>query len=316
MNNIKNINNAKNLLSITDLNKSEILSILEKAEQFRKEKESNTKHTQFLKGKNIAMFFEKPSLRTKISFDSAVSSLGGNAILIDGREVAGTRESISDISNVLTGMVDGIFARVHEHSILTEMKENMNIPVLNALCNDFHPFQAFAELQTVMINFPNNFLEKKIVFIGDGCNVPTSLAQICAILGIDFEMCSPEKYTIPEKFWTEILKLAKKSGANITTSHIPTISAQNADVIVTDTWVSMGMEEEKSKRLKDFKDFSVTQDIMNRANKDAIFLHCLPAYRGLEVTEEVIDGKQSHVFEEAHCRLHTSKAILDFIYNA
>ena len=306
----------KNLLSITDLNKSEILYILEKAELFRKEKDENIQHKQILQGKNIAMFFEKPSLRTKVSFESAVSALGGNAILIDGKEVAGTRESISDISNVLTGMVDGVFARVHEHSILTEMQENMNIPVLNALCNDFHPFQAFAELQTIIINFPTNFLEKKVVFIGDGCNVPTSLAQICAILGIDFEMCSPTQYKIPEKFWTEILELGKKSGAKITTSNTPEESAKNADVIVTDTWVSMGMEEEKEQRLEDFKDFGVTESLMKIANTEAIFLHCLPAYRGLEVEPEVIDGKQSHVFQEAHCRLHTSKAILDFIYNS
>jgi len=306
----------KNLLSITDLTQSEILSILQKAEQFRKEKDANVKHEQILTGKSIAMFFEKPSLRTKVSFDSAVSSLGGNAILIDGREVAGTRESISDISNVLTGMVDGIFARVHEHSILSEMKRDMNIPVLNALCNDFHPFQALAEIQTVMIQFPEDFLKKKIIFIGDGCNVPTSLAQICAILGIDFEMCSPDEYKIPEIFWTEILELAEKSGAKVTTSNNVKKSAKNADVIVTDTWVSMGMEEEKEKRLHDFKDFGVTAEIMKRTNKDSIFLHCLPAYRGFEVSSEVIDGKQSKVFQEAHCRLHTSKAVLDFIYNS
>ncbi len=304
----------KNFLSITDLNKSQILSILEKAEEFRKEKELNIPHSQILSGKNIAMFFEKPSLRTKVSFESAVSSLGGNAILIDGREVAGTRETIHDISHVLTGMVDGIFARVHAHSILTEMKTYMNIPVMNALCNDFHPFQALAEIQAIMIKFPDNFLEKKVVFIGDGCNVPTSLAQICAILGIDFEMCSPDEYKIPEKFWKEILELGEKSGAKITSSNNPEQATKNADVIVTDTWVSMGMEDEKAKRLKDFKNFTVTSEIMKSANHDAIFLHCLPAYRGLEVAKEVIDGSQSFVFQEAHCRLHTSKAVLHFLF--
>ncbi len=306
----------KHLLSITDLTQSEILSILYKAETFRKEKEQNIHHKQILQGKNIAMFFEKPSLRTKVSFESAVSSFGGNAILIDGREVAGTRESISDISHVLTGMVDGIFARVHEHSILEEMQKNMNIPVLNALCNDFHPFQAFAEIQTILIEFPENFTEKKVVFIGDGCNVSTSLAQICAIIGIDFEMCSPDTYKIPDIFWKQILEESEKSGAHITRSNTPQKAAENADVIVTDTWVSMGMENEKEQRLQDFKGFTVTQEIMKKANKDAIFLHCLPAYRGLEVDADVIDGPQSRVFQEAHCRLHTSKAILDFIYNS
>lgn len=301
-------------LQIFDLDPSELIQILERAEYFRTQK-GECSHP-FLKGKNIAFFFEKPSLRTKVSFESAVAFLGGSSSYIDGREVAGTRESIADIARVLDRYVDGVFARVYDHSVLQEMGKYLSVPVLNALCNDHHPFQALAELQVMKWNFGDAFVRKKVVFIGDGCNVPTSLAQGCALLGIDFEMCSPKGYEIPSGFWEEIQEKGNHYGAKITASHLPVQAIQNADVVVTDTWVSMGMEEEKEQRIKDFSGFTITSEMMGQASADAIFLHCLPAYRGFEVDSEVIEGKASRVFDEVECRLHTAKAVLEYFYGA
>lgn len=300
-------------LQIFDLDPSELIKLLQRAEYFRKQKEKGGRDS-FLKGKNIALFFEKPSLRTKLSFESAVSSLGGTSSYIDGREVAGTRESISDIARVLDRYIDGVFARVYDHSVLQEMANYTSAPILNALCNDHHPFQALAELQVMKWNFGDSFVHKNVVFIGDGCNVPTSLAQGCALLGIDFEMCSPAGYEIPSHFWKEIQEKGSLYGATITASENPMHAIQNADVVVTDTWVSMGMEEEKEQRIKDFSGFTITQDLMNQANANAIFLHCLPAYRGFEVEDEVIEGEASRIFDEVECRLHTAKAVLEYFY--
>lgn len=304
----------KNFLQIFDLSQKELLNLLDRAEFFRHEKNTGKTHSQILHGKNIVMFFEKPSLRTKVSFEAAVSSLGGNAITVDGREVSGSRESIADIASVLTRYADGIFARVFEHSVLQEFCEYSTIPIMNALCNDHHPFQALADLQTIKWHFGEQFLRKKVVFVGDGCNVPTSLAQGCALLGMDFEICTPKGYEIPEKFWTKIVEIGTKNEAKISVSHIPKKALENGDVVVTDTWVSMGLEAEKEKRLLDFAGFGITKNVMQKANADAIFLHCLPAYRGKEVSAEVIDGKQSKIFDEAECRMHTAKAVLEYFY--
>ncbi|MEI7511283.1 MAG: ornithine carbamoyltransferase [Candidatus Peregrinibacteria bacterium] len=301
-------------LRITDLTGDELLHLIERAEYFRKRREIGEPYEPILTGKNIAVFFEKPSLRTKVSFSCAANMLGGNTIIIDGREVSGTRETLSDVVHNLDRFCDAIFARVFLHSELEKMKELSSVPVINALSDLAHPMQTLADLQTIRWHFGEDFQKKRVAFVGDGCNVPTSLAEGCALLGMHFTIATPPGYEIPKKEWQEIVDLAEKNGGDIARTSIPDEAVEGADVVVTDTWVSMGLEAERTERFIDFAGFGVTPELFAKANAGAIFMHCLPAYRDVEVSRAVIDGPQSKIFDEAECRMHTSTAILEYFF--
>ncbi len=308
-------NVMNHFLDITDLEPAELLHLLKRAEVFRKKRKSEELYNPILQGKNMAMFFEKPSLRTKVSFECAVNMLGGNAIFIDGREVSGTRETLSDITHNLERFCDGIFARVFLHSDLEKMKSISRVPIINALSDSAHPMQALADLQTMYWHFGEDFRSQKVAFIGDGCNVSTSLAEGCALLGMHFTIATPPGYEIPQKQWHTIVEIAEKNGGSVSKTSIPQEAIAEANVVVTDTWVSMGLEAERTQRLLDFSGFTVTKELFSQAHTNAIFLHCLPAYREIEVSSDVIDSTASKVFEEAECRMYTATAVLEYFFN-
>jgi ornithine carbamoyltransferase len=290
----------RHLVSITDLNKAEILKIVKSAISLK-----NGKNKPLFKDKTLVMIFEKPSLRTRLSFEIGMTQLGGHAINLGPSDIGlGVRESISDVAKVTSSMSDIIMARTFKHSVVTELAKYSTVPVINGLTDLEHPCQILADLQTVYES-KRKFVGLKIVFVGDGQNnVTHSWALVSKILGINFCTASPKKYRMDRDVF---------ANSNTTELTDPKEAVKDADVVITDTWVSMGDEKEEAKRLKVFNNYQVNNDLMKLAKKDAIFLHCLPAHRGREVTDEVIDGPQSRVFDEAENRLHAQKALMLFL---
>ena len=296
----------KHFLSINDLSRDEALALLADAQRLKIEHRVNPElQLKYLSGQTLAMIFEKPSLRTRVSFDCAMRHCGGGAIYLAPTDIGlGKRESIADVARVLSGMADGIMARVFEHQTLVELAQWSNVPVINALCDIEHPCQALADLQTLMEE--GKGLEgRKIAYVGDGNNVCHSLMLLCAKVGVDFSAATPPGYQPDEA----IVKQARAMGhVEITTD--PFEAVRGADAVYTDVWTSMGQEEESARRLQVFPPYQINQKLMDAANADAILLHCLPAHRGEEVTAEVFEGPRSRVFAQAENRLHAQKAVL------
>lgn len=306
---------TKHITKITDLNKDEILRILEDAKNMQDQFEMTHCSLQYFRGKTLAMIFEKPSLRTRMAFEVAAAHMGGSAIylassdiLASGSNVKG-RESIPDIAKNLESFTDLILARVFSHSTILTLAENSHISVINGLCDLHHPTQTLADLYTISSLYSGIPKSLKIAYVGDGCNTANSLFLACDILGIHFEIATPVGYEMP----VEIMKLAK--GTDFKISHNPREVVKNADVVYTDTWVSMGSESEFERRLKDFAGYQVNSELLAHANKDVHVMHCLPAHRGEEITDEVIDGDHSIVFKQAAARLPVAKALLKFLFN-
>ncbi len=263
-----------------------------------------------LKGKVLAMLFSKPSLRTRVSFDMAMRHLGGDALFISPNEIGlGKRESIADIARVLSGYVQGIMARVFEHDHVLQLAKWSTVPVINGLSDYNHPCQAMADILTIKENF-GKLPGLNVTFIGDGNNVAVSLMHVCAKLGLNFSIANPEGYGIDESAVELAREFASSSGSQIKCYRDPHEAVVGADVIYTDTWTSMGQEEETQKREEIFPPYQVNQALLSEANPDAIVLHCLPAHRGQEITDEVADGPHSRLFPQAHNRLHAQKAIV------
>jgi ornithine carbamoyltransferase len=261
-----------------------------------------------LKGKTLAMLFEKPSLRTRISFQVAMSNLGGTAIYVKPEDIGGIgkREPVKDIARVLSRYVSGIMARTFEHNTVTELAKYASVPVINALTDWSHPCQAMADIFTIREHF-EDFEDKTIAFIGDGNNVARSLAFVCAKLGMKMVIASPAGYELD----TETIEKANQlSAGSVTQTNDPAAAVLGADIIYTDTWVSMGQEDEKEKRQADFAGFQVNAELVGSAPSHAKIMHCLPAYRGVEITEEVVDSPNSIMFEQAENRLHFQRALL------
>ena len=263
-----------------------------------------------LEGKTLAMIFQKSSTRTRVSFDVGMYQLGGRGIFLSSNDLQmGRGEPISDTAKVLSRFVDGIMIRALEHEDVVELAKYSDVPVISGLTNLEHPCQALADALTIKEHF-GSFEGKKICFVGDGNNVCNSVLLIAPLLGMDMSVACPEGYGPNE----DILKIAKEyaveNNTEITISHDINVAIDNVDVVYTDVWISMGDEAEKEKREKDLASFQVNQKLMDAANDGAIFMHCLPAVRGQEVTAEVIDGEQSVVFDQAENRLHAQKAIL------
>jgi len=263
-----------------------------------------------LQGKTIAMLFEKPSLRTRVSFEVGMRQLGGSAIYLSQAEVGlGQREPVKDVARVLSRYVSAIVARTYAQSTLEELAASADAPVVNALSDDEHPCQALADLLTVK--------EKKgrlggvrIAFVGDGNNVSSSLAIACALAGADFAIASPEGYALSPAVLAVARDWARQTGARIETVTLPEEAVRGADVVYTDVWTSMGQEAAWRERLEAFQGYQVDSKLMSLAKPDAIFMHDLPAHRGEETVDEVIEGEQSVVFDQAENRLHAQKALL------
>lgn len=274
-----------------------------------REKRNAGKRQDLLAGRSLAMIFEKPSLRTRVSFEQAMNELGGHALVLGQHEVGlGTRESVADVTRVLNGMVHGIMARVFEHAKLHEMAAFAQVPVINALSDHSHPCQALADVMTMQDEFGADLADRTLVFVGDGNNVALSLAELCAKLEMKFVLACPPEHAIPEPSLQTIR--AACPGESLRITHDAFEAVQEADAIYADTFVSMGQEAEKQRRLATFKDYQVNEALLAAAPKHAIALHCLPAYRGVEITDGVMDGPQSRVFPQAHNRLHAQKGLL------
>lgn len=306
--------NKKDFISITDFKASEILKVLELARKIKRELREKGANEPRLLGKTLAMIFEKPSLRTRLSFEVGMTQLGGHAIYLAPADIGlGVREPVSDVSKVTSRMADIIMARTFKHETVKDLAKWSLVPVINGLSDLEHPCQIMADLLTIL-EVKGKLKGIKLAYLGD-CenNVTHSLALASALSGIHFVAASPKGYSMNRKIVTTALRLAKESGATIKETSEPETAVKNADIVYTDTWVSMGDEAEKLKRLKVFPPFQVTLKLMSLAKKDAKFMHDLPAYRDNEVAAPVIDGGQSVVFQQAENRLHAQKAVMLYL---
>jgi ornithine carbamoyltransferase len=263
-----------------------------------------------LKGKVLGMVFEKPSLRTRISFEVGMHRLGGKGLYIGPDEVSiGKRESVSDVAHVLSRYVDAIMYRAFSNKIMRELAENASVPVINGLDDLEHPCQCAADLMTVLEK-KGKLAGLKMAYVGDGNNVCNSLMLGCALTGMNMRAATPKDHRPNEDIFAKAQEIAKAKNCTIEVLSNPFQAVEGADVIYTDTWVSMGQEKEKAERERLFLPYQVNDSLAEKADKDYIFMHCLPAHRGLEVSAEVIDGPHSVVFDQAENRMHAQKAIL------
>lgn len=263
-----------------------------------------------LSGKILGMVFQKPSLRTRVSFEVGMKHLGGDAIMLGPSEIGlGKRESVADVSRVLSGYVQGIMARVFDHAHVVELAEFASVPVINGLSDDRHPCQAMADMLTIYEAF-GTLKGLKLAYIGDGNNVAASTLIACAQFGIHFSIATPPGYELATDVQIHAASFARKTGITIQTFNEPEAAVFDADVVYTDTWVSMGQEDENQSRLSAFSRYQVNSKLLKHAKERAIVMHCLPAHRGQEITDEVADGPQSMIFAQAENRLHAQKAIL------
>lgn len=299
----------KHFLDISDHSSEELQDLLDLAIRLKKEYFAGGNPPLF-KGKVLGMIFQKPSLRTRVSFDMAMRHMGGDALYLSPSEIGlGKRESIADVSRVLSGYVHAVMARVFEHAHVLELAKWSSVPVINGLSDFSHPCQAMADAQTILEKF-GKAQGLNVVYVGDGNNVAVSLMQISAKLGWNFTIANPEGYDMPAGAMETAKKTAAGTGSRLAFLHDPHEAVKDAHVIYTDTWTSMGQEEETAKREAVFPPYQVNAKLVSEANKDVIVMHCLPAHRNHELTDEVADGPHSVIFPQAHNRLHAQKAVL------
>jgi ornithine carbamoyltransferase len=292
----------RHFIAISDYGREEILAFLSLAHRLKSGEVGGTP----LASKSLAMIFKKSSTRTRVSFEVGMTQLGGHALFISSSaSQMGRGESVYDTTMVLSRYVDGIMIRTFDHAEVEEMARHASIPVINGLTDLLHPCQVMADLQTVQEAFGMELEGTSVAWIGDGNNMANSWLNAARVLGLDLRLAIPEGHD-PDPG----ILAAARAAASVRLTRDPREAAEGARVVTTDTWVSMGQEEEKEARLRVFQPYQVNREVMARARPDAIFLHCLPAYRGLEVTEEVLDGPQSRIFDEAENRLHAQKAIM------
>jgi ornithine carbamoyltransferase len=299
----------KDFLSLADLTPQTMRDILDLAVDIKAEWQAGTP-TPYLERKVLGMIFQKPSLRTRVSFDVAMLQLGGNALYLSPNEIQlGKRESVADVARVVSRYVDVVMARVFGHYDVVELARYASVPIINGLSDYAHPCQGMADFLTIL-EHKGSFDDLKVVYLGDGNNVSTSLLFGAALLGVDFTIATPRGYELHPAVWAIGEKLAATTGAKLTATYDPTEASQDADVIYTDTWTSMGQEEEARRREEAFPPYRVDQDKVAYAKEDVIVMHCLPAHRGHEITDAVADGPHSVLFDQAENRLHAQKAIL------
>jgi ornithine carbamoyltransferase len=298
----------RDLISIADL-EGELEDVIDLAIKMKAQTRMG-KCPRHFEGKCLAMIFEKPSLRTRVSFEVGARQLGGYALYLSPSEIqVGKRESVHDVAKVLSRFADVIMYRAFEWKVMKELAKHADVPVINGLDNLEHPCQIAADLMTVKER-RGKLKGLKLAWIGDGNNVCNSLLLATAMVGMDMRVATPKGYEPNAGVLREAKRLAKKNKTTITLANDPKAAARGADVLVTDTWVSMGDEAEKAKREAIFRDFQINRKLLALADKRCVVLHCLPAHRGQEITDEVMDGPNSAVFDEAENRLHAQKAII------
>ncbi len=299
----------KHFLELNHWSAEELWELIELAVRLKQEWKSGG-NRPILAGKTLAMVFQKPSLRTRVSFEVGMLHLGGHALMLSPQEIGlGKRESIADVSRVLSGYVQGIMARVFDHDHVLGLAEYASVPVINGLSDDRHPCQAMADVLTIYEHF-GTLKGLKFAFVGDGNNVAASSLMACAQFGMDYAVATPEGYELPASQLEAAHPLITQSGINVHQATDPREAVADADVIYTDTWVSMGQEGQTGERENVFDGYQINTDLLKLAKPTAVVMHCLPAHRGQEITDEVADGPQSLIFPQAENRLHAQKAIL------
>lgn len=296
----------RHFLTLNDFSKAEILEILSLADKIKKETK-NKKYEPYLKNQTLAMIFEKSSTRTRVSFETGIYQLGGQGLFLSSRDIQlGRGEPIKDTARVISSMVDMAMLRVYKQSDLVEFAKFSSVPVINGLSDDLHPVQLMADYMTIK-EIANG---ETIAYIGDGNNMSNSWLMLASILGLELHIATPKGYEPNKNFINIAKENAKISGAKILLTHNPKEAIEGANVVATDTWISMGQEDEKERKVKDFEGFCVNKNLMSLACKDAILLHCLPAYRGYEVSDKVFESHARDIFLEAENRLHAQKGIM------
>jgi ornithine carbamoyltransferase len=300
----------RHFTELTDLNRDELTQLLREAERL-KAAQLRREPIDSLQRRIIALIFEKPSLRTHVSFEAAITQLGGASLFLDGHDVGfGWRETLADFMRSMNQYVDALVLRVYKHSTITGMIQAAKIPIVNGLSDEAHPCQAVADLLTIQELF-GEVRGKTIVFVGDGNNVARSLALGCAMLGAKFRLSAPAGHEFDSAFVAMLRR--QVPDCVVESERDPFRAARDADVLYADVWTSMGQESEREARMKTFANYQFNASLMSKAPKHARVLHCLPAHRGEEITDEVLDGPQSAVFEQAGNRLHAQKAILEWL---
>jgi len=296
----------KNLVTAEDLSRKDIFGIFNIAAKLKKRPLAKKKA---LRNKTLALLFQKPSNRTRISFEVAMVHLGGYVLYLSPREIEmGKREPVKDVARVVSRYVDGIVGRVFHHQDILDLSKYSDVPVINGLSDLAHPCQALSDIFTVMEK-KKGLRNVTISYVGDGNNVLNSLLLVAAKTGVNMKVATPGEYRPKKEIFDEAVEIAKKNGARIEMFQDVCEAVKGSDVVYTDVWISMGQEAEREKRLKDFEAFQVNASLMRAAKKEALIMHCLPAHRGEEVTD-VIDGKNSIIYDQAENRMHVQKAIL------
>lgn len=300
----------RHFLSLADLTPQQLVELLDLAVELKGEWRKGS-NRPLLEDKTLGMIFQKPSLRTRASFEMAMLHLGGQALYFSPFEIQlGERESVADVSRVFSRYVDGMMARVFGHDDILTLAEYSSGPVINGLSEYNHPCQALSDLLTIMEKKGRDLNSLKLTFLGDGNNVATSLLFGAALTGMDFAIGGPPGYQLAADVWEQAERFATESGSNLAAPHDPSEAVAEADVVYTDVWASMGEEEEAEERARLFKPYQVNEALLEDAKPDVIVMHCLPAHRGQEITDEVCDGPHSVLWDQAENRMHAQKAIL------
>lgn len=301
---------GKDMLSIHDLSVDEVQEILALAKELKAKQKAGVPH-KILKGKTLGMIFEKSSTRTRVSFETGMYQLGGQALFLSNRDLQlGRGEPIRDTARVLSRYLDGIMIRTFGHDRVEELAKWADIPVINALTDLLHPCQVLTDLLTIEEYKGKNLKGLKMAYVGDGNNMTNSFLYGCAKVGMAFVAATPEDYRPDATVFKNALEDAKETGASLSLVTDPHEAVKDADIVVTDTWASMGQEAEHEARKKIFAPYQVNKELLEGADKRVIVMHCLPAYRGEEITEEVLEANADVIFDEAENRLHTQKAIM------
>jgi ornithine carbamoyltransferase len=304
---------VRHFLTLKDYTKEEILEILELGLEIKKEIKAKV-FTPRLANQTLAMIFEKSSTRTRVSFEVGMYQLGGHALFLSNRDIhLGRGEPVKDTARVISSMCDMVMIRTYEQSMLEEFARYSKVPVINGLSDSYHPVQLLADYMTMMECGKDK--NPIVAYVGDGNNMTHSWLMLASKLGFELRVATPKGYECDPLIIADAMKFAEQSGAKITITNDPKEAVAGATVVTTDTWISMGQEEEKAQRLRAFQGYIVDEALMALAAEDAIFLHCLPAYRGIEVSEAVLDGDQSVIFEEAENRLHAQKGLMVWLNN-
>ncbi|MCP8310880.1 MAG: ornithine carbamoyltransferase [Candidatus Methylarchaceae archaeon HK01M] len=304
---------GRSILSLLELNSQEVRKVLDLAIILKKETKQGILRPM-LKGKVLATIFQKPSTRTRVSFDVAMLQLGGHALNLSVSELQlGRGETIEDTAKTLSRYVDAIMARVYDHNDIVRLAKASSIPIINGLSNSYHPAQILADLQT-LLEVKGRLRGLKVAWVGDGNNVCNTWLIGASLMGIDISIATPVKYRPLKESMDNALRIAKEKGSKIEVTDDPEIAVNDADCVITDSMVSMGLDEEREERLRIFlPKYRVDEELMDKADPNAIFMHCLPAKRGEEVVAEIIDGPRSVVWDEAENRLHSQKALLCYL---